>query len=91
MAKSKRYKQYLAQAGFIDITEKIYAIPGSPWPRDKKMKEQGAWMGQMVWLAVDSYKMFLLYAGLTKIEIDDLSTRVKAEIQNVRIHWFLLL
>ncbi|KAH8681757.1 hypothetical protein BX600DRAFT_429674 [Xylariales sp. PMI_506] len=39
--KPRFYKQWLAEAGFTDITEKILPIPMNPWPRDAKFKQVG--------------------------------------------------
>ncbi|KAK1996444.1 methyltransferase domain-containing protein [Colletotrichum falcatum] len=37
------YREQLAAAGFVNITEKVYKWPTSPWPRDPKFKELGMW------------------------------------------------
>lgn len=37
----KRYKQQLADAGFVDIVETMYKWPSNGWPRDPKFKEMG--------------------------------------------------
>lgn len=39
----RRYKQQLADAGFVDIVETIYKWPTSGWPKDPKYKEIGEW------------------------------------------------
>ncbi|KAJ4250154.1 hypothetical protein NW762_011967 [Fusarium torreyae] len=37
------YKDQLIQAGFVNVVEKSYKWPMNTWPREKKMKELGAW------------------------------------------------
>lgn len=37
----KRYRQQLADAGFVDIVETVYKWPSHAWPRDQKFKEMG--------------------------------------------------
>lgn len=39
----KRYKQQLADAGFVDIVETVYKWPTCAWPKDPKFKEIGEW------------------------------------------------
>lgn len=36
-----RYKQQLADAGFVDVVETVYKWPCCSWPRDPKYKEMG--------------------------------------------------
>lgn len=40
----KRYKQQLADAGFVDIVETVYKWPSYAWPKDPKFKEMGKWI-----------------------------------------------
>jgi hypothetical protein len=38
---SRRYKQQMEAAGFVNVTEVIYKWPSNRWPKDKKFKELG--------------------------------------------------
>ena len=37
-----QYADYLRTAGFVQVTEHIFKIPSSPWPKDKRLKHIGA-------------------------------------------------
>ena len=37
-----RFARFLREAGFVDVSENIFKIPSSPWPRDKRLKKIGA-------------------------------------------------
>ena len=37
-----KWKQQLKDAGFKNVTETVFKIPSSPWPKDKRMKKVGA-------------------------------------------------
>ena len=37
-----RFARYLQEAGFVDVSENIFKIPSSPWPKDKRLKKIGA-------------------------------------------------
>lgn len=37
-----RFAEYLRNAGFVDVTEHIFKVPSSPWPKDKRLKQIGA-------------------------------------------------
>ena len=89
MMKTRYYKEFLQQAGYIDIVEERFAVPGSPWPKDKEMKIHGMWMGHAMFKIVDSYRKFLSHSGLPAQELDELTRQVKRDIMNVRIHWYM--
>lgn len=36
-------KDYIIQAGFVNVIEKRYKMPLRPWAADKKLKEVGRW------------------------------------------------
>ena len=37
-----RWKQYLEDAGYVDVVERIFKIPTNPWPKDERLKRIGA-------------------------------------------------
>jgi ubiquinone/menaquinone biosynthesis C-methylase UbiE len=37
-----KFKDYLLEAGFTDVEEKILKIPTNPWPKDERLKQIGA-------------------------------------------------
>lgn len=37
-----RFARYLQDAGFTGVSENIFKIPSSPWPKDKRLKKIGA-------------------------------------------------
>ncbi|KAL1989106.1 hypothetical protein VTN96DRAFT_5869 [Rasamsonia emersonii] len=36
-------KHWIKEAGFEDVTERVYVAPLGPWPKDPKLKELGRW------------------------------------------------
>jgi hypothetical protein len=37
-----RWKKQLEDEGFVGVQEKVFKIPTNPWPKDRRMKEIGA-------------------------------------------------
>jgi hypothetical protein len=37
-----RWKEYLQEAGYEDVQEKLFKIPTNPWPKDSRLKHIGA-------------------------------------------------
>lgn len=89
MLKPRHYKGYLIQAGFVEVQESKIWFPGNPWLKDPKMSMLGRYTGASMLQAVDSYRKFLEVTGLTVGEIDELVVKVKADILDTRIHWYL--
>lgn len=90
MTKAKYFKDYLVEAGFVDVRERIFPMPGSPWTKDPKMKQLGMFLGTAIWEALDSYRKFLGFAGLSPPQIEKLTHDVRQDLRNLDIHWFLL-
>lgn len=88
MLKAKYYKQYLLEAGFTDVEEKIYQLPGNSSVKNRKLKEIGRWVGAAFLQIVESYQKFLEIAGLTQAEIKDLIPAVKRDLLDCRIRWY---
>jgi hypothetical protein len=42
-----RLKQWLIDAGFEDVVERVYLAPLAPWAKDKKLKEIGRYYAAM--------------------------------------------
>lgn len=45
-------KQYMEEAGFVDIVERIYKWPVNRWPANKKMKEMGMFIFYFICFSV---------------------------------------
>ena len=45
-------------AGFTNITHKIHKVPLNPWPKDKRLKEQGLYCGLYMDLSLDGFVNF---------------------------------
>ncbi|KAI1845173.1 hypothetical protein JX266_008720 [Neoarthrinium moseri] len=89
MLKAPQFKDNLLQSGFVDVQENVYQIPGSAWARGGEAKRLGRYV-TTVWLdIVDSYHKFLLAAGHSLAEVDELVPAVKRDLLDLRIHWYL--
>lgn len=89
MDKAKHYRQQLLNAGYVDVTEVVLPLPGSPWPSGKKWKKVGMYMRHAMNQSVDSYRKFLSHSGITPQELDNLSKQTKADMNNIGIHWYV--
>ncbi len=49
---------YAERAGFTDIVHKKYTVPYGPWPRDRRMKEIGTYVGLYMDLSLDGFALY---------------------------------
>ncbi|KAI1862638.1 uncharacterized protein JN550_010163 [Neoarthrinium moseri] len=89
MLTAPQFKDNLLQSGFVAVQENVYQIPSSAWARGGKAKRLGRYV-TTVWLdIVDSYHKFLLAAGHSLADVDELVPAVKRDLLDLRIHWHL--
>lgn len=89
MRRARHYKQYLLNAGFVDVDDKVVWCPGSPWPADPRHKEIGWFMMENVLGMIDAHGKFLESAGLSPAEIEQLCSEARRDARNLGIHWFV--
>lgn len=91
LTKARLYKQQLAETGFVDVHEQVIDVPGGPWAEDRKAKLLGAYFANMMCTgAIDSFKKLLAASGeLSSSEMDELSEKVKEDVQNPEIRWYM--
>ncbi|KAH7185182.1 S-adenosyl-L-methionine-dependent methyltransferase [Fusarium flagelliforme] len=83
-----RYKQQLADAGFVDIVETIYKWPCCSWPRDPKYKEMGLWNYENLGNGASglSLALFTRALGWTPEEVEVFLVDVRKDMKNKNIH-----
>ncbi|THD00149.1 hypothetical protein EYZ11_000340 [Aspergillus tanneri] len=58
---SPNYREWMIQAGFKNVREKIFKVPFSPWAKNPKLKELGRYQQENMLEALDAYSLALLY------------------------------
>lgn len=81
----------MENAGFVDVHEKNYKMPVGPWPKDPLLKEAGRLHYHQWASGMEGWGLYLLtkYGSpqpWTKEEVQVLMAKIRAEIQNPRIH-----
>ncbi|KAJ9143021.1 S-adenosyl-L-methionine-dependent methyltransferase [Pleurostoma richardsiae] len=87
----KTYKAALEDLGFVDVQEVLHKWPLNPWPRDKKLKELGAWTFQNVSDGIEAFSLALLsrVLGWSREEIEVLLADVRRELRDRSIHAYI--
>lgn len=90
MEVAQKYHLWLAQAGFVDVQEKIILGPGSTWPEDLILKNQGKWMSATALQGIEGLSLKILHHGLGMPieEVNQLVAQVRKDIENKDIHFY---
>ncbi|KAK6345717.1 hypothetical protein TWF718_007626 [Orbilia javanica] len=83
-----RVKGWCEAAGFEEVTQKVFKLPIGPWPKDKYEKALGSYNLANMLSACDGFSLHLLtkYYGMSVEELDDMMSKVKAEMKNKKYH-----
>lgn len=83
-----KYKEYLANAGFVDIVERKFKWPLGVWPRDKYYKDIGQLYFDNIEANLEGLSMALLHRALgwTAAEVQTLCAGAREELRLGFIH-----
>ncbi|RGP74030.1 methyltransferase domain-containing [Fusarium sporotrichioides] len=84
------YKDQLIQAGFVNVVETPYKWPMNNWPRDKKLKELGAWGNVNLVGGVQglSLALFTNILGWNKDDLELFLVDVRKDLHNKQLHGY---
>jgi hypothetical protein len=85
-----KYKQQLADAGFVNIVETQFKWPMNTWPKDNKYKNVGAWAAENFSQGVQAVSLMLFtnVLGWSVDEVEVLLIDVRKDVKNKNIHGY---
>lgn len=85
-----KYKRWLREAGFVDIQEEVFAIPGNPWAKGEEQKQLGALQMENILEGLYglSIRLFTKYLGMTPQEVEAQLVEVRKDLRNRNIHFY---
>ena len=91
LRKAHVLKQYMEDAGFVDVQEAIYKVPIGPWAKGKKFKELGNYSLVQLLNSVEPFSLALFsrVLGYTIDEIKIICARVKNDLVNPKLHSYM--
>lgn len=78
----KHYKEWLIEAGFVDVVEHVVLCPASPWHTETKQKHLGFVAAQLLNKAMENSPKILAYAGLNEDQSAALVRRCREELED---------
>jgi hypothetical protein len=88
-ARSPRYlKQWMENAGFVDVEEHILKLPVGPWPREPRLKQVGLFEMVNMTEGIQGLTIMLLTRCLkwTATEVELFLADVRKDVRNKKIH-----
>lgn len=85
-----RWKGWFTDRGFEDVTEVVYKMPISPWPKDQRLKLVGAFEMENLLFGLSGMvtRLFVKGLGWTPEQVQMFLMEVRREIQNQNIHCY---
>lgn len=87
----RKYKEYLEEAGFVDVVEKKYTWPVGTWAKGKREKMLGLWYREDLLSGLQGFTMALLTRalGMLTAEVEVLLAGVRDDIKSNKIHIYI--
>lgn len=81
-------RRWVTDAGFEDVTEKVYVVPLGPWPKDPRLKELGKWETVVAPESVEAYglRLYTQILGRSPEEARTQQERVKKQFRERSLH-----
>jgi hypothetical protein len=87
----RKYKEYLEEAGFVDVVERKYTWPVGTWAKGKREKILGLWYREDLLSGLQGFTMALLTRalGMLTAEVEVLLAGVRDDIKSNKIHIYI--
>ncbi|KIW33391.1 uncharacterized protein PV07_00245 [Cladophialophora immunda] len=87
---AKLQKQYMIDAGFVDVRDEMYKVPVGTWPKDPKLKQIGMFEREHMIAAVEPFTLALLtrVLGWSVESTQVLMANVRNEFLDKRNHLY---
>jgi SAM-dependent methyltransferase len=86
--KPHSYRQWMEEAGFVNVQEVVKVLPLNTWPKDPRLKDLGLWQWSNLQSGLNGFSLALFTKGLgwSRSEVDDLLADVRQDIADRNIH-----
>ncbi|KFA67629.1 hypothetical protein S40285_04952 [Stachybotrys chlorohalonatus IBT 40285] len=85
-----RWKGWFEERGYVNVTEKIFKLPITPWAADKRLKLLGVWEQHNLINNLEGMTMRLFQKALnwTEDEIIVFSALIRKDLRNLKYHGY---
>ncbi|KAI1184772.1 S-adenosyl-L-methionine-dependent methyltransferase [Nemania serpens] len=85
-----KYKRWLREAGFEDVREEVFAVPGNPWAKGAEQKQLGALQMENILegLYGISISLFTKFLGMSPEAVEAMLVDVRRDLMDRNIHFY---
>jgi hypothetical protein len=82
------YRQWMEEAGIVNVKEYVYRFPINAWPKDPKLKDLGLWEMANMLEGIEGFSLvfFTEVLGWSRKELEVLLANVWKDVTNRKIH-----
>ena len=83
----------MEKAGFVDVVETIFKVPTNPWPKDKRLKQIGAFELLNATKGLEAFMIrgYATILGGDRNDMEVLLAHSREEIRNRNMHSYIIL
>lgn len=87
-----KYKKQMADAGFVDVTESKFALPGNQWAKGEDQKMLGTMQLENIMDGLHGFSigLFTKMLGMSAEEVELLLVDVRKDLRNTKIHFYYI-
>lgn len=87
-----RFKGQMLDAGFVDVVERKYALPGNPWAKGEDQKMLGMMQMENILDGLHgmSIGLFTKMLGMSAEEVELMLVDVRKDMRNTKIHFYYI-
>jgi hypothetical protein len=88
---ARNHTEYLKNAGFINVQERVFKIPIGPWPKNQTLKTVGLYGRMMIYdgLEANSLRAFTKGLGWSVEQVQVFLIEVRKALMDVSVHCYL--
>ena len=86
-----KYRQWVEEAGFVNVQEHAQILPISPWPKDQHLKQIGSWIQFSLGEGLEAFsiQMWMEETGWSYDEYKVFLAQVRKDITSRKVHGYL--
>jgi SAM-dependent methyltransferase len=87
-----RFKAQMLDAGFIDVVERKFALPGNPWAKGEDQKMLGMMQMENILDGLHGFSigLFTKMLGMAAEEVELMLMDVRKDLRNTKIHFYYI-
>lgn len=87
-----RFKSQMLDAGFTDVVERKFALPGNPWAKGEDQKMLGMMQMENILDGLHGFSigLFTKMLGMAAEEVELMLMEVRKDLRNTKIHFYYI-